>query len=92
MGIAHTSGTYFGKKLPENPKKPNRIGFRLSSLDSEQGCRTAALFCVRRTQSGTAAAPRTRRAPPHPPPYSPAPFYTLAALTSPRARIHPSPR
>ena len=63
MGITHTSGTYFGKKLPENPKKPNRIGFRLSSIDSEQGCRTAALLFVRCRQHGTATAPtpvRTR--------------------------------
>ena len=32
-------GSFFGKKLPKNPKKPNRIRYRLSSIDSEQGCR-----------------------------------------------------
>ena len=31
-------GSFFGKKLPKNPKKPDCIGFRLSSIDSEQGC------------------------------------------------------
>ena len=30
-------GSFFGKKLPKNPKKPDCIGFRLSSIDSEQG-------------------------------------------------------
>ena len=32
-------GSFLGKKLPKDPKKPNCIGFRLSSVDSEQGCR-----------------------------------------------------
>ena len=32
-------GIFFGKKIPKNPKKPNRIRYRLSSIDSEQGCR-----------------------------------------------------
>ena len=31
-------GIFFGKKIPKNPKKPNRIRYRLSSIDSEQGC------------------------------------------------------
>ena len=41
-------GSFFGKKLPKNPKKPDCIGFRLSSIDSKQGCRTAALLFVER--------------------------------------------
>ena len=32
-------GIFFGKKIPKNPKKPNRKRYRLSSIDSEQGCR-----------------------------------------------------
>ena len=31
-------GSFFGKKLPKNPKKPDWIGFRISSKDNEQGC------------------------------------------------------
>ena len=31
-------GSFFGKKLPKNPKKPDCIGFKLSNGDSEQGC------------------------------------------------------
>ena len=38
-GINPTSRSYFGKKNPKSPKKPNRIRYRLSSIDSEQGCR-----------------------------------------------------
>ena len=37
-------GSFFGKKLPKNPKKPDCIGFRLSSIDSEQGCRRQPCF------------------------------------------------
>ena len=37
-------GIFFGKKLPKNPKKPNCIGFRLSSIDNEQGCRRQPCF------------------------------------------------
>ena len=37
-------GFFFPKKNPKSPKKPDCIGFRLSSIDSEQGCRKAALF------------------------------------------------
>ena len=39
------SGTFLGKS-PRDPKKPDCIGFRLSNVDSEQGCRTAALLFV----------------------------------------------
>ena len=39
-------GIFFGKKLPKNPKKPNCIGFRLSSIDSEQGCLWQPCFYV----------------------------------------------
>ena len=39
-------GSFFGKKLPKNPKKPDWIRYNLSNIDSEQGCRTAALFYV----------------------------------------------
>ena len=37
-------GSFFGKKLPKDPKKPNCIGFRLSSIDSKQGCRRQPCF------------------------------------------------
>ena len=37
-------GSFFGKKLPKNPKKPNCGGFILSSIDSEQGCRRQPCF------------------------------------------------
>ena len=37
-------GIFFGKKIPKNPKKPNRIRYRLSSIDSEQGCRRQPCF------------------------------------------------
>ena len=37
-------GSFFGKKLPKNPKKPNCIGFKLSNKDSEQGCRRQPCF------------------------------------------------
>ena len=50
-------GIFFGKKIPKNPKKPNRIRYRLSSIDSEQGCRRQPCFYVRRTRCGTATAP-----------------------------------
>ena len=39
-------GIFFGKKIPKNPKKPNRIRYRLSSIDSEQGCRRQPCFFV----------------------------------------------
>ena len=39
------SGTFLGKS-PRDPKKPGRVRYRLSSIDREQGCRTAALLCV----------------------------------------------
>ena len=45
-GINPTSRSYFGKKNPKDPKKPNWIGFRLSSIDSEQGCRRQPCFYV----------------------------------------------
>ena len=56
-GVYPTSRAYFGKKIPKNPKKPNRIRYRLSSIDSEQGCRRQPCFYVRRTRCGTATAP-----------------------------------
>ena len=37
-------GSFFGKKLPKDPKKPNCIGFRLSSIDSKKGCRRQPCF------------------------------------------------
>ena len=72
MGIAHTPTEVgyippreliLGKKRPKNPKKPNCGGFILSSIDSEQGCHTAALFlCSARTvRAATVPTPvRTR--------------------------------
>ena len=39
-------GIFFGKKIPKNPKKPNRIRYRLSSIDSEQGCRRQPCYFV----------------------------------------------
>ena len=39
------SRTFLGKS-PRDPKKPGRVRYRLSSIDREQGCRTAALLCV----------------------------------------------
>ena len=36
------------EKNPENPKKPNCIGFRPSNQDNKQGCHVAALFVVQR--------------------------------------------
>ena len=44
------SRTFLGKS-PRDPKKPDCIGFRLSNVDSEQGCRTAALLFARREPS-----------------------------------------
>ena len=49
------SRTFLGKS-PRDPKKPDWVGFILSSIDSKQGCRTAALLFVRRRQYGTAIA------------------------------------
>ena len=37
------SRTFLGKS-PQDPKKPNCICFRLSNIDSKQGCRAATLF------------------------------------------------
>ena len=64
-GVHPTSRSYFGKKNPKNPKKPNCIGFRLSSKDSKQGYRRQPCFCVRRTRCGAATARRPTRPPPH---------------------------
>ena len=36
----------FSPKVPETRKKPNCIGFRLSSIDSEQGCRRQPCYFV----------------------------------------------
>ena len=44
-------GNFFGKKFPKNPKKPNWMGFRLSSIDSKQGCRRQPCFCVWQSNS-----------------------------------------
>ena len=88
-------GSFFGKKLPKNPKKPNCIGFKLSNKDSEQGCRRQPCFFARRRQHGTATAP-TPRAPAVPPapaarraaPHSPVVHPTLTVVPS---VIAPSP-
>ena len=62
-------GSFLGKKLPKDPKKPNCIGFRLSSVDSEQGCRRQPCFMF----GAHSAAPQPPRCPtrlpfvPHPP-------------------------
>ena len=37
-------GSFFGKKLPKNPKKPNWVRYILSNIDSEQGCRRQPCF------------------------------------------------
>ena len=58
-GINPTSRSYFGKKNPKDPKKPNCIGFRLSSIDSEQGCRRQPCFLF--GADSTAPAPTPRR-------------------------------
>ena len=65
-------GSFFGKKLPKNPKKPDCIGFRLSSVDSEQGCRRQPCFMFGAHSAAPQPprrpdAPRARRATPHPP-------------------------
>ena len=63
-------GSFFGKKLPKDPKKPNCIGFYLSNNDSEQGCRRQPCFMF----GAHSAAPQPPRCPtrlpfvPHPPP------------------------
>ena len=72
-------GSFFGKKLPKNPKKPDRIGFYLSNKDSKQGCRTAALFlCSAHTVRHRIIAPT---------PHSPA-----AHLLHTCRKARPSPR
>ena len=58
----------FLPKSPRDPKKPNCIGFRLSSVDSEQGCRRQPCFMF----GAHSAAPQPPRCPtrlpfvPHP--------------------------
>ena len=37
-------GSFLGKKLPKNPKKPDWIRYNLSSIDSKQGCRRQPCF------------------------------------------------
>ena len=60
-------GTFLPKS-PRDPKKPNCIGFRLSSVDSEQGCRRQPCFMF----GAHSAAPQPPRCPtrlpfvPHP--------------------------
>ena len=61
-------GSFFGKKLPKNPKKPDWIGFYISNNDSEQGCRRQPCFMF----GAHSAAPQPPRCPtrlpfvPHP--------------------------
>ena len=89
-GIHPTSRACFGKKLPKNPKKPDRIGFYLSNKDSKQGCHTAALFlCSAHTVRHRIIAPT-----PHSPTAPPAPrrspiAHLPAALRAPSARRTP---
>ena len=92
-GINPTSRSYFWKKNPKNPKKPDRRSFILSKRDSEQGCHTAALFlCSARTVRAATvptpvrtrirrayiACPRIARAPATPPVSSLSTTRTLA--------------
>ena len=99
-GINPTSRSYFGKKNPKDPKKPNYIGFRLSSIDSEQGCRRQPCFLFGADSTAPQPprrpdAPRARRATPHPPSFAP-PFLprSLCAphICTARARTAPCPR
>ena len=46
-------GSFLGKKPPKNPKKPDCIGFRLSSIDNEQGCRRQPCFYVWQSTSNS---------------------------------------
>ena len=74
-------GFFFEKKNPKNPKNPDWIGFRLSNIDSKQGCRTAALFlCLAQT------APNNRR---QPHVFLPAVYPALAVVPPvvPRTRV-----
>ena len=79
------SRTFLGKS-PRDPKKPDCIGFRLSNVDNEQGCRTAALLFARREPSAPqpprchACLPSLPR-----PPFPPRPHAR-------RARTRSSPR
>ena len=100
-------GSFFGKKLPKDPKKPNCIGFRLSSVDSEQGCRRQPCFMFgARRASPTPHTHRPCRTPhariaAHPamlarsPAVSPAPPHLLAfappALHTPAVHTTPAP-
>ena len=48
----------FLPKSPRDPKKPNCIGFRLSSIDSEQGCRRQPCFLFGADSTAPAPTPR----------------------------------
>ena len=96
-GINPTSRSYFGKKNPKDPKKPNCIGFRLSSIDSEQGCRRQPCFLF----GADSTAPHPPRRPARPPCHAasaatcPAvpcpPFLPRSPRTATRPHLHPCP-
>ena len=82
-------GSFFGKKLPKDPKKPNCIGFYLSNNDSEQGCRRQHSASTHRP---AALSPHT--SPTHPP-FIPRPprllaFAPLAPTVFPALTVVPS--
>ena len=81
-------GSFFGKKLPKDPKKPNCIGFRLSSVDSEQGCRRQPCFMFG-AHSAAPQPPRCPACPPHPHP--PQGSHARAHRTARTLTAHTSP-
>ena len=85
-GINPTSRSYFGKKNPKDPKKPNCIGFRLSSIDSEQGCRRQPCFMF----GAHSAAPQPPRCPTRLP-FVPHPPHRPRPLAHPPPTVSPTP-
>ncbi len=97
-GINPTSRSYFGKKNPKDPKKPNCIGFRLSSIDSEQGCRRQPCFLFGADSTAPAPTPRAPASPrvpvAHPAALTHLPAVPIApaAHTPPCPLVHPAHR
>ena len=81
------SRTFLGKS-PRDPKKPDCIGFRLSSVDSEQGCRRQPCFMFG-AHSAAPQPPRCPACPPHPHP--PQGSHARAHRTARTLTAHTSP-
>ena len=71
------SGTFLGKS-PRDPKKPGRVRYRLSSIDSEQGCRRQPCFLF--------GADSTAPQPPARPPFIPR---SQSCHPNPPLAVHP---